>query len=65
MARTLPDNLWTIAHHFYGDGFSYANIYRENNGQIRNPHLIYPGQVFVMPGLKKKDVSGIAKDRAL
>ena len=59
------DNLWTIAHHFYGDGFSYANIYRENNGQIRNPHLIYPGQVFVMPGLKKKDVSGIAKDRAL
>lgn len=59
------DNLWTIAHHFYGDGFSYANIYRENNGQIRNPHLIYPGQVFVMPGLSKKDVTGVAKKRAL
>ncbi|MGX1096566.1 LysM peptidoglycan-binding domain-containing protein [Amorphus sp. MBR-141] len=59
------DNLWTIAHHFYGDGFSYANIYRENNGQIRNPHLIYPGQVFVMPGLTKKDIGDAAKGRAL
>lgn len=59
------DNLWTIAHHFYGDGFSYASIYRENNGQIRNPHLIYPGQVFVMPGLTKKDITDAAKKRAL
>lgn len=59
------DNLWTIAHHFYGDGFSYSNIYRENNGQIRNPHLIYPGQVFLLPGLTKKDITDAQKDRAL
>ena len=59
------DDLWTIARHFYGDGFSYTSIYRANGGQIRNPHLIYPGQVFTLPGLTKKDVTGENQKRAL
>jgi nucleoid-associated protein YgaU len=32
-----------------GAGQRYAVIYRANKGQIRNPNLIYPGQIFVLP----------------
>jgi nucleoid-associated protein YgaU len=28
---------------------SYGVIYKANQEQIRNPHLIYPGQIFVLP----------------
>ena len=28
---------------------SYAVIYKANKEQIRNPNMIYPGQIFVMP----------------
>src|SRR5690606_24508563 len=43
------DNLWTIARRVYGSGYRYTTIYRANQGQIRNPNLIYPGQVFELP----------------
>ncbi len=43
------DNLWTISRRTYGRGIRYTTIYQANNDQIRNPHLIYPGQVFVLP----------------
>ncbi|MDX5593720.1 LysM peptidoglycan-binding domain-containing protein [Pseudovibrio sp. SPO723] len=43
------DNLWTISRRVYGDGFRYTTIYQANDRQIRNPDLIYPGQVFVLP----------------
>ncbi|NVK35464.1 MAG: LysM peptidoglycan-binding domain-containing protein [Rhodobacteraceae bacterium] len=43
------DNLWTIARRLYGDGFRYTTIYQANKGQIRNPDLIYPGQIFLTP----------------
>ncbi|MDR6307749.1 LysM peptidoglycan-binding domain-containing protein [Pacificitalea manganoxidans] len=41
--------LWGIASDRYGDGFSYVKIFEANGGQIRNPDLIYPGQVFDLP----------------
>jgi nucleoid-associated protein YgaU len=44
------DNLWRISQRIYGQGFRYTEIYGANRGQIRNPNLIYPGQVFVVPG---------------
>jgi hypothetical protein len=44
------DNLWRISHRVYGRGVRYTVIYGANQGQIRNPNLIYPGQVFVLPG---------------
>lgn len=44
------DNLWTIARRAYGDGIRYTQIYEANNDQIRDPDLIYPGQVFTLPG---------------
>ncbi len=43
------DNLWTISRRLYGEGFRYTTIYQANKGQIRNPDLIYPGQVFLTP----------------
>jgi nucleoid-associated protein YgaU len=43
------DNLWTISRRLYGRGIRYSTIYEANNDQIRNPHLIYPGQTFVLP----------------
>ena len=46
------DSLWRISSKFYGEGIRYTVIYRANSGQIRDPNLIYPGQVFVVPNEK-------------
>ncbi|MGY3441948.1 LysM peptidoglycan-binding domain-containing protein [Bradyrhizobium sp. USDA 4473] len=43
------DSLWRISQRAFGAGQRYAVIYRANSQQIRNPNLIYPGQVFVVP----------------
>jgi nucleoid-associated protein YgaU len=43
------DNLWRIARGAWGKGVRWSTIYQANTEQIRNPHWIYPGQVFVMP----------------
>jgi nucleoid-associated protein YgaU len=43
------DNLWNIARAHYGVGYHHTVIYGANKEQIRNPDLIYPGQVFSLP----------------
>lgn len=43
------DSLWSISRRTYGKGERYPTIYEANGGQIRNPDLIYPGQVFQLP----------------
>jgi len=43
------DCLWTIARSDYGHGVKYTAIFVKNQDQIRDPDLIYPGQVFHMP----------------
>lgn len=43
------NNLWRIARNTYGHGLSYAVIYEANRDQIKNPDLIYPGQIFYLP----------------
>ncbi|POF28841.1 LysM peptidoglycan-binding domain-containing protein [Roseibium marinum] len=43
------DNLWRISRRLYGDGVRYSTIYQANQDQIRDPDLIYPGQVFLTP----------------
>ena len=43
------DTLWAIATNRYGDGFQYVQVFRANADRIRNPDLIYPGQVFALP----------------
>jgi len=42
-------NLWRIARDTYGDGTRYTVIYGANRGQIGDPDLIYPGQIFTLP----------------
>lgn len=43
------DCLWNIAKKFYGNGAQYTKIYNANKGKIKNPNLIYPGQVLTIP----------------
>jgi nucleoid-associated protein YgaU len=43
------DNLWRIARRNYGRGIKYEAIFAANRDRIRNPHWIFPGQVFVIP----------------
>lgn len=46
------DSLWRISRKVLGRGIRYTEIYAANASQIRNPALIYPGQVFVIPQIK-------------
>jgi nucleoid-associated protein YgaU len=43
------NSLWRIARRVFGEGLRYIHIYEANQAQIRNPDLIYPGQVFEIP----------------
>jgi len=45
------NSLWRIAARpdIYGDGTRWREIYNANRGQIRDPNLIFPGQVLVIP----------------
>lgn len=44
------NSLWRIARRAYGSGAQYTIIYEANESQIRDPDLIYPGQIFEVPG---------------
>ncbi|MGR3502904.1 LysM peptidoglycan-binding domain-containing protein [Pseudaestuariivita sp.] len=41
--------LWAIAQTRYGAGAQYVKVFEANRDRIRNPDLIYPGQVFTVP----------------
>ena len=43
------DSLWKIAQHVYGKGGEWQKIYEANKDTIKNPDLIHPGQVLVIP----------------
>jgi LysM repeat protein/cytoskeletal protein RodZ len=43
------NSLWRIARRVYGAGVRYTVIYQANRDMIRDPDLIYPGQIFVLP----------------
>ena len=43
------NSLWRLARRTYGDGFGYTVIYEANREQIKDPDLIFPGQVFALP----------------
>jgi LysM repeat protein len=43
------DCLWNIAKKYLGNGSRYTEIYSLNKDKIKNPNLIYPGQVLTLP----------------
>ncbi|WP_291295797.1 LysM peptidoglycan-binding domain-containing protein [Elioraea sp.] len=42
-------NLWRIARQTYGRGVRFSVIYAANRDVIRDPNMIFPGQVFALP----------------
>jgi nucleoid-associated protein YgaU len=45
--------LWGIAEANFGEGIAYVQIFEENIDQIRDPDLIFPGQIFQLPDLPR------------
>jgi len=46
------DSLSKIAKRFYGDAMKYPVLFEANREIIKNPDLIYPGQVLRVPRIK-------------
>jgi nucleoid-associated protein YgaU len=50
MRTVQPGNtLWAIAEDRLGEGIMYVAVFEANRDIIRDPDLIYPGQVFTLP----------------
>lgn len=45
----VGDNLWKIARKQYNDGKMWSKIYKANKNKIKDPDLIYVGDVLEMP----------------
>lgn len=43
------NTLWAIARDRYGEGTLYVQVFEANRDRIRDPDLIFPGQVFALP----------------
>lgn len=43
------DSLWSISRRRYGRGGRYTLIHEANRDRVRDPDLIYPGQILVLP----------------
>ncbi|MEO0632883.1 MAG: Ig-like domain-containing protein [Pseudomonadota bacterium] len=43
------NTLWGISRDRYGDGRLYVQVFEANRDAIRDPDLIFPGQVFALP----------------
>lgn len=43
------DTLWAISQNRYGEGLLYVKVFEANRDNIRDPDLIYPGQIFSIP----------------
>ncbi len=49
-----PGNtLWLMATEAYGNGDAYSQIFTANKDAIRDPDLIYPGQIFSIPRVEE------------
>jgi hypothetical protein len=45
------DTLWDLAMRYYQNPFQWRVIYEANQDSIADPNLIFPNEVFVIPGL--------------
>ncbi|MEL6951978.1 MAG: LysM peptidoglycan-binding domain-containing protein [Pseudomonadota bacterium] len=46
------NTLWGIARERYGEGQLYVQVFDANRDQIRDPDMIFPGQIFTIPELR-------------
>ncbi len=51
--------LWGISRSHYGRGILYVQVFEENREQIRDPDLIYPGQVFDIPEIARDEIEAL------
>ena len=50
LVTVQPGNtLWGISRRSYGEGTLYVRVFDANKERIKDPDLIYPGQVFTLP----------------
>ncbi|MDX5382923.1 MAG: LysM peptidoglycan-binding domain-containing protein [Rhodobacterales bacterium] len=50
LVTVQPGNtLWAIARENYGEGLLFVRLFEANRDRIRDPDLIYPGQIFTIP----------------
>jgi len=45
------ESLSKIAKHYYGDAMKYNKIFEANTDQLKNPDVIHPDQVLVIPNM--------------
>jgi hypothetical protein len=58
------DTLWDLAQFYYRNPFRWRAIYEANADSIADPNLIYPGEVFVIPGLPGEPVAAAPQPSA-
>ncbi|MGE0160051.1 MAG: LysM peptidoglycan-binding domain-containing protein [Gemmatimonadales bacterium] len=52
------DTLWDLAIRYYQNPFEWRVIYEANRDSIADPNLIFPREVFVIPGLPGQAATG-------
>jgi len=57
------DTLWDLAQRYYENPWDWRRIYEANQDKIRDPNLIFPGQVFAIPG-RTAEVTDVAVEAA-
>lgn len=53
------EHLWFLAGHYYNNHFRWKVIYSANQDKIKDPHWIYPGQVFVIPDVPGPEIGEV------
>lgn len=60
----LGDSLWKISIKFYGEGYNWVDISREN--ELVNPNILIAGQELIIPNVsEKKEIGDVVKPKSL